>query len=248
MPESSSSSFIPKRGATQKLRQAPRRYNIFVLSIISYALFVAAPVASAAVYVYQMYSERQVTLAAEALQSEIASFGAAKFESVLEFDRRLVAAEALLDSHVSIHKVLTILERATAQSIGVGTLTLERTDMNTVTVTGDLTTDSFNAALFQRGTYSGENQIASTTLEGVNFTPASSEVEDAELAGADEVSFSATFVFALDEISYTPQTAVSSASNREAEEGAMTDEAEAEPEDDSTAADDTATDTNPDSL
>ena len=172
-----SSSFIPKRTTGTKIRQKRTR-NFFLLSIVSYACLIAAPTASAAVYVYQMYTERQFDKIVTQLDEAIGVFSEAEMARVLEFDRRLKMAEHLVDTHVSIVKALTSLEQTTVRNAGFRSLTIKRLDEDTVAVEGKLLVNNFDTALFQRGAYNAETAtMASVGLDNIAFSPSTEETE-----------------------------------------------------------------------
>jgi hypothetical protein len=197
------SSFIPKRSATSRVRQ-PRRYNFFIIGIISYALFIAAPVAAAAVFVYETYTERQLAAAIQELDTAINDFSVSDMLTVVEFDNRLRGAQALLSSHVSLVHALTILEEGTAQSIVFENLDFKRTDRSTITLSSALTAENFDAAIFQRESYMTNELLASTLLEDLSFTPDTSE----QTSDTPDIAVNGTFTFAANTILYTPQSSL----------------------------------------
>ncbi len=212
MPESPSSSFIPKRGAAKNKRPAGRKYNFFILSIISYALFVAAPIASAVVFIYEKYTEKVFAQAVIDLDTAINTFSEADMQRVVEFEDRLVAADQLLNSHVSLVSLMNILESNTAATIQFNSLAVERTSPDKLTATAAITTDEFDALLFQRGIYKGNEQIADTKFSAVTFAGAageetSSSVSQTEVESANDtksITLQAGFEFSADSILYTP--------------------------------------------
>lgn len=194
----SSSSFIPKRTTGTKIRQKRTR-NFFLLSIISYACLIAAPTASAAVYVYQLYTDRQFDQIVTKLDEAIGGFSEAEMARVLEFDRRLKLAQQLVDTHVSVVKAFTALEQTTAQNAGFKTLSIKRLDEGTLTLEGELLADNFDTALFQRGTYNADTApMTSADLNEITFSPASDD-------GAGEaVAFKGKFTFSSSDIAFSP--------------------------------------------
>ena len=87
MPPSQASSFIPKRNPGTKPKSV-RRYNFFLLSVISYSLFVAAPLASAALFIYQISAEAKFAAAVKNLEEQIQTFNEDDLARVVEFDER----------------------------------------------------------------------------------------------------------------------------------------------------------------
>jgi hypothetical protein len=195
-----SSSFIPKRTTGTKIRQKRTR-NFFLLSIVSYACLIAAPTASAAVYVYQMYTERQFDQTVTRLDEAISGFSEAEMARVLEFDRRLKMAEHLVDTHVSVVKAFTALEQTTVRNAGFRSLAIKRLDEGTLSVEGELLATNFDTALFQRGAYNADSvTMERADLNDISFSPATEEGD------GEVVTFNGTFTFLTSDIAFTPNS------------------------------------------
>ncbi len=207
MPPVPSSSFIPKRNSATRPKTV-RRYNFFILGAIAYSLFVAAPLASAALFIYQIRTESKFAESVKNLEEQIQTFNEADLARVVEFNDRLSLGKQILDTHVSFVTLLTLLESSTAETIQFNSLAIKRTDANTVDVSAKLTTDALDGALFQRGTYSTNAKIKDTKLSNVAFVPAA-EATEAEPAKRSGVALEAKFTFAADSILYAPKVTVS---------------------------------------
>jgi hypothetical protein len=194
----SSSSFIPKRTTGTRIRQKGTR-NFFLLSIISYACLIAAPTASAAVYVYKIYTERQFEQVVAKLDEAISGFNEAEMARVLEFDRRLKFAEHLVDTHISVVKALGALENNTIGNAGFRSLAIKRLDEQTLLASGELIATDFDAALFQRGAYKNTEAVPLGTaqLTDITFVPPT------EVGGEDVITFKGEFTFAASDIAFT---------------------------------------------
>ncbi|MCU0678631.1 MAG: hypothetical protein MUF19_03560 [Candidatus Pacebacteria bacterium] len=193
----SSSSFIPKRTAGTKIRQKRTR-NFFLLSIISYACLIAAPTASAAVYVYQIYTDRQFEQLVTSLDEAIGSFSEAEMARVLEFATRLESAEKLVNNHVSVVRALESLEQTTATEVGFRSLTLLRNPDGSLRIAADILASDFDAALFQRGAYKNQNvPIANATLDDIAFVPPS------DVGEGERVMMTGIFDFSVSDIQFS---------------------------------------------
>jgi hypothetical protein len=194
----STSSFIPKRSAGQPARQR-RQHSFFLLAIISYACLIAAPTASAAVFVYQLYTERQFQQVVAELDTAINAFSQADLEQVLEFNDRLKKAADIVDKQVAVGLALQALEQTTATEVAFTTLSLTRQPDASVAIVGDLITTNFDAALFQRTEYAKADLTKTAKITNVAFTPQSDGIE------SKRVEIKGTFTFTPDQIRYTPQ-------------------------------------------
>jgi len=203
MPESPSSSFIPKRGVGKKPATA-RKSNFVLLSIISYALFVSAPLASAAVFIYQRHTENQFNKAVVNLDRAIESFKEEDLKRVTDFSERLTLSKKLLASHVSIVKLLQTIEVSTAQTVRFKSMDITRLDASTLAVNSLLSTSKFDGALFQRSSYDAVDIINNPLFSEVSqvrekettTTGASSDSEKRT------VEFKVAFNFAAADIQY----------------------------------------------
>lgn len=202
MPESSS--FIPKRNPGQP-RRPSGRYNFFLLTLISYSLFAAAPLASAGLFIYQKHTDNQFTKAVTNLDEAISVFKESDLDRVLVFDGRLETAKKLLNNHVSIINLLKILELGTASTVQFENLDIERTGEKTILVKAQLVTPSLDGVLFQRTVYNNNATISSTTLSNVKLVDSTSTSSAVTSSSAKKiVKLDAVFSFSADKISYQP--------------------------------------------
>ena len=202
MIESASNSFIPKRNPGTKPRQARTR-NVFILSIVSYALFVSAPLASAGVFIYKLQAEKNATAAISELDAAIVTFNEDDFKRVIEYEERLKRVEFLVGSHVSISSLLQILNDATAQTVQFKDLEINRVDDTNVVVKAALRTSALDGVLFQRGQYKATPEIKTTQLSQIKFSAPQNDVGGV-ISSTNEVNLLAEFSFTADEIKYVP--------------------------------------------
>jgi hypothetical protein len=203
MPESPSSSFIPKRGIGKK-PTVVRKSNFVLLSIISYALFVSAPLASAAVFIYERHTQNQFNKAVVNLDQAIENFKEEDLKRVNEFSERLSITKNLLGSHVSINNLLKKIETATAQTVVFRSLDITRVDKSTLSVTGLLSTEKFDGALFQRSSYNSEEIIKNPLFTDVKLVMPVQDAETVTSANKKNVEFKAAFTIAASDVAYTP--------------------------------------------
>ena len=210
MPESAS--FIPKRNTVQTNRSV-RRYNFFLLTIISYALFVAAPLASAAVFIYSRHTQNVFNKSVNNLDEAIQNFKRSDLDRVVSFDNKLQKANQLIKNHVSVLSLLKILEANTAATIKFDSLEITRINQSSLLVDAELETSSLDGVLFQRSFYNNKEVTASSSLTDVKLPPAgiiseSLSKNNSSLIITDEsqkmVKLKAVFNFSAEQISYQP--------------------------------------------
>lgn len=206
---STTSSFIPKRSAGNKPRTV-RRYNFFILSIVSYAVFIAAPLASVALFIYHIRTESQFKASVTNLEAQIKTFNDQDLSRVVAFDERLALSQQLVDSHVSIVTLLSILENNTADTVQFKDLSITRKDAHTLVVDAQLETGALDGALFQRSTYNNASAlIQKADLSGVTLmtAPAANDSKISASTATEEkgaVALKAEFTFDADKILYAP--------------------------------------------
>jgi hypothetical protein len=197
----SSSSFIPKRTNAPAVRQ--RRKNSFLLlSIVSYACLIAAPTAAAAVYVYGIYTDRQFAQAVDTLDKAMSGFSQADLARVLEFDNRLQKVSMLMDTHSTLGPILKTLEDTTLENVSFQNLSLKKIDTTKVEITAGLTAPDFDAAMFQRGEYSGAENLANSVLSEITFVPATDATTE------EQVTMQGVFTFDAGKFAYSPSLTV----------------------------------------
>ena len=186
MPNTPTTSFIPKQGPMKRTKQTASR-QIHVLAVIAYVAFIASLIAAVGLFLYERYIEKQLESEVNALSQEIKGFSDADMERVREFNGRLRQTEDRLDKGISIASVLAALEQATVKSASVEQLSLKKTDDSLITLTAKLSTDNFDSTLFQRGVYERNNAIDSVVISDLSLEGLSEE--DSNASG---ITFTAT--------------------------------------------------------
>lgn len=164
MPGSSNASFIPKRTTGQRERQTARR-QVYVGTFIVRVLFFAALIAVASVYAYESKLKSDLNKEIAALGSAINSFNEAEMQRVTSADLRLAQVKYRLDHTVSILSVLKAIESSTVSSAQVTRLSIKRTDDKTVELESQMSTPSFDTALFQKGVLESNETLTVSSIE-----------------------------------------------------------------------------------
>lgn len=186
MPNTPTTSFIPKQGPVKRTKQTASR-QIHVLAVVAYVVFIASLIAAVGLFLYERYIEKQLESEVNALSQEIKGFSDADMERVREFNGRLRQTEDRLDKGISIASVLAALEQATVKSASVEQLSLKKTDDSLITLTAKLSTDNFDSTLFQRGVYERNGAIDSVVISDLSLEGLSEEDSD-----ASGITFTAT--------------------------------------------------------
>lgn len=186
MPNTPTTSFIPKQGPTRRTKQTASR-QIHLLMIVSYLALVSSLLASVGVFFYKNYVSNQLTKEVENLSSAIAGFSDEDMERAREFNVRLWQTKFRLDRGVSVVSVFDALEAATVKAVTIDELQIKNDSDETVTLSAKLATDSFDSALFQRGLYERSDIVDAISVKDVSIV----ELGDAESVSSG-VSLTAT--------------------------------------------------------
>lgn len=198
MPNTPASSFIPKQGPAKRSRQFVSR-QVHVFTVISYVLFFGSLAASAGVFIYSGHIDNQLRQEVAALDAAIANFSNEKMNQVTAFNLRINQAQARIANSVSSVSVFDSLEDATAQAVAIDSLTLKRVEDEKFLLTAEISTDTFDSALFQRGLYERNSLIETVMFEDVGLNSDESE----EGAPSSGVSFKAELQVPLSAVPYT---------------------------------------------
>jgi hypothetical protein len=200
MPNSPSSSFIPKQGPAKHSSQlSSRQVNLF--TVFSYVIFFGALVGSVAIFLYSKHTENRLDDEVVALNSSIASFSEIKMEQVRVFNIRLQQSADRLKHSVSTVAVLEALEEATAKAASIESLQLKRINDEKFILTAEVSTDSFDSSLFQRGVFERSPIVESVLIEDLSLVEVNNE--DEGVFGGPKVSFRAELEVPLVEVPYT---------------------------------------------
>jgi len=149
MPNATQSSFIPKNNLPNR-QKIGRRYNFFFITLIVYALFVGAPIASAVVFIYEKHTVNIINQTTRELNDALKSFSEAKLLEVDHFDKRLIASTAVMNDVVHVDKLIAYFLSKTPQTVAFNNLKVEAEKARLVKVTAQVVSDSFDYVLFYR--------------------------------------------------------------------------------------------------
>ena len=196
MPNTQNASFIPKQGPVRQVKRTATR-QLHVFTIISYVAFVATLIVSLGVFLYNRHLDNQLNSEVEKLSGAIGGFSDSDMLRVREFNVRLRQAHARINESVSLVSIFEALEAATAQSVVLTDLTIQREEDTDFTITAKVATPSFDSSLFQRGLYERNSIIKDITVSDLNIGKAKPDNPNSD------VSFVAKIVVPLNSVPYT---------------------------------------------
>lgn len=200
MPNSPNTSFIPKQGPIRRPRQTASR-SVHIFSIISYITLASTMVASVGSFFYGRHIDGQLQDRVEELSQAIGGFNEEDMNDVRDFNVRLTQTRDRLDNGVSVRAIFEALEDATAQTVSLSALELERFADDRIVLAAKVETDNFDSSLFQRGVFERSTIVESVAVEDLMIVE-EAETEDGPVRSG--VSFVAEITVPVSEVPNTP--------------------------------------------
>ena len=208
-PNSSQSSFIPKRGPARAKRRKPAK-RIFVFSLVAYSLVFASLLASGASYLYKNYTTSLLQNEVGLLNSEITTFSVSDLSVVSEFDLTLQRATDRINNTASVVAALSAIETAIAQPVQITSLTMERAGDQNIIIVAQIAARSFDSALFQRKLLNADQGLFTEVLiEDVSIVTATDRtnntgelLDDAPLT-SQPLTFTVTMQMPIESLPYS---------------------------------------------
>lgn len=176
MPESTSTSFIPKRNPVKKVRRSATR-PVFVGTLLIRAFFFAVLIATLVVFVYDNRLTSQLDQEIINLDNAIASFSEKDMQQVLDTNARLRQATDRLQYSASIASIFEALEVATIQTVQIERLELKREDDTEIDIVAKMKTGTFDSIIFQRGVLERDDKLVVSNVEDLVINNAADNKE-----------------------------------------------------------------------
>ena len=157
---------------------------------------------------YKNYTSSQLETEVILLNTAVNTFSVQDFKRVQEFDAALTKAKSRVDNTVSVVSLLDELDRITAQPIQINELSLERRGDQDLFVTLNFSTETLDAALFQRKVVTTNSSLFSDLkIVEVDLQNAAAAQEVTVENASPGVTFIAEFTTPLTSVLYDPQEA-----------------------------------------
>ncbi len=164
-----------------------------------------ALLAAGGTYFYKNYTISQLENEAILLDGAVNTFSIQDFKQVQEFNESLEKAKDRVDNTVSIVAVLDEMDRITAQPIQINDLALEREGDQRLILTINFSTETLDAALFQRKVLTANSALFSdVTISEVDIQSGAEAVLAEGVATPPAVTFIADFSIPLSAALYDP--------------------------------------------
>jgi hypothetical protein len=148
-------SFIPKNPVIATSGQsavASRSGNIF--SMLAGVLFVITVLVSGGLFIYKNILESKRAAADQSLSAAREAFQPEKIQELIDVDSRIVSAKVLLDKHVAISGLLSLLQNLTVRNIRFDNMLYARKGDGSVTLSLDAEAATYNALALEQDIFS----------------------------------------------------------------------------------------------
>lgn len=184
---SNDNSFIPKRGPLNRPRKAASQ-QVYIFTLITYVLFFASLVATAGVFLYSGYIDKQLEDEVASLNTEIDRFHESEMMKVRNFNNRIESSKDRVSVAASLFLLLGAIENTTAKSVQVESVSMTRNADVSYTVEASIETDTFDSSIFQREFFEQEGLIRSVDISELDIKSESTEGGE----GRTSIAFTAT--------------------------------------------------------
>ena len=170
MEQSPKTSFIPKEIAgSARMKQ---RRSINLLAFFATVIFIATLAFSVGVYFYKQYEDQRLDAKKTELELLRKSFEVTEIDNIRNFERRVNAAQLLLDQHISLSRVFDALQEKTQKKAQLINFEFSRLESGTAQVSLQGESVSFNTAALQKSVLAGESsfQKDSVLFSDINTT------------------------------------------------------------------------------
>lgn len=177
MDPQSNSSFIPKQSRKVSVPKNRRTVSFPFFTVFAHALFVGVMLAAAVVFVYNQYTVKQLQQSVATLDQAVTNFNVTDLKSVVNFDKRIRAAEKILNYHISINKALSVVESSLVSAIDVESISFDRVDSEILQIIISAKANELDFLIFQRDLFRGQNNpsIIDSEILNVNYMPVNQE-------------------------------------------------------------------------
>jgi len=169
MPETSNTSFIPKRNPVkQKKRNSPR--PMFIGTLLIRIFFFAVLIASMGVLIYETRLSGELKKEVDRFSVATKSFDEESMQKILNVDLKLKQIKTRLDHTASISSLFEAIELATIQTVHINNLEISRLSNTEFEITSEMKADSYDSILFQRDVLEEDSRLVISSIEELNLS------------------------------------------------------------------------------
>ena len=169
MPQKVPTSFVPKQ-PVRTVRRPRVRGPLSIFAVASLVLFFAAVLLAGVVFGYEFFLKQSRDAKAGELQTIQNSVEPQAVEDLARLSQRLVIARELLEDHVAVSAVFSMLERDTVQSVTFEGLELVTIPSGDVEITMQGRAQNFNALAYQSVVFRDNPFLRNQIFEDITVT------------------------------------------------------------------------------
>ncbi len=178
MNEVPRSSFIPKQTETAVSKRAHKKSSFNILTFIATVLLVSSVFLAGGTFLYKdFFIAKQLVAEKLSLEEEKNKFNDSDIARVRELDRRIMAANLLIDSHIAPTKLLDTLELVTKKNVQFTDFSFEQKPSRDVSVSLTGLTDDFKTVALQAIEFANDPMMKNSIFAEIN-TVAEDVAED----------------------------------------------------------------------
>jgi hypothetical protein len=170
MVEIPRSSFIPKESMGMTPDRVRRGRTFHVFGFVGSAILIGSLIGAGAVFLLKGAAQRELERAQTALSAQKNVFNSEHVAEVRDFDRKLKAAQVLLNNHISPLRVFNALENKTKKKVQFTSFTMKRTSPSEVLVTLTGKTEVFKTLALQELGFADDSLLKNVVFSEVVTT------------------------------------------------------------------------------
>lgn len=169
MQPTNRSSFIPKK-SIKRVERVRSGKQVYILSYIAYAIFLATLLATGAVFFYASVLEGRLQSVIAELDAQRVSFDQGDIVRIKEAERQHKIAEYLFNNHVSTYAIFNELERLAVDRVLFKTFAYSRVDANVAELSISGGSERFDSSAFQSSLLRTGNILSDAQFIGISKT------------------------------------------------------------------------------
>jgi hypothetical protein len=158
-------SFIPKKPISAQ--SSSSRKGVGFLTLISSVIFVGTSLFAAGVFMYKLTVEQRIEAQIKTLEKVRQSFEPNFISQATRLNRRIVAANKILDSHLSPSSIFELLETFTLKTISFSSFQFEDSVDGKVIVSARGEGDSFASVVLQSDEFGNSGYMRDVLFSGL---------------------------------------------------------------------------------
>lgn len=202
MIDTTRSSFIPKETPGMVPGRVKRRRTFHVFGFLATALLIGSLVLAGLVILLKNNAQKNLDAAKLSLTNESAQFKDEYITEVRNFDRKLKAAELLMNDHVSFLKVLAALERNTKSNVQLVDFDFTYDPGFQILATIGGVTREFTTLALQEQQFDQDLVLSDVLFKDLTVSKETPEDGADQTLGVDELNFSFSGMLNVGDIQY----------------------------------------------